>query len=93
MNRYCIEIICDSPPKLLIGDTIAGGQVVGVRSDEPDSVSALWLSNKTGLSKSTITTKLAVIAQGSKGKRFYPRLQALAMLSDDTPKKGRPRKY
>lgn len=93
MNRYCIEIIADSPPRLFVGDKIAGGQVVGVRSDEPDSVSASWLANKTGLSKSTITNKLTTIAQGGDGKRIYPRMQALQLLIDDKSlRKGRPRK-
>lgn len=93
MNRYCIEILSDTPPRLFIGDVVAGGQVVAIKSDEPDTVSASWLSDKTGLSKSTITAKLANIAQGTNGKKMYSRLQALTILKNDKQKqKGRPRK-
>lgn len=92
MNRYCIEILSDTPPRLFIGDVVAGGQVVAIKSDEPDTVSASWLSDKTGLSKSTITAKLSAIAQGTDGKKMYSRLQALHLLSGDKGKKGRPRK-
>ncbi|MDO4897598.1 MAG: hypothetical protein Q3971_09580 [Moraxella sp.] len=65
---------------------------MAIKSDEPDTVSASWLSDKTGLSKSTITTKLATIAQGTEGKKMYARLHALHLLSGDKGKKGRPRK-
>lgn len=92
MNRYSIEILSDAPPRLFIGDVVAGGQVVAIKSDEPDTVSASWLSEKTGLSKSTITAKLSSIAQGTDGKKMYARLQALHLLSGDKGKKGRPRK-
>ena len=27
-NRYTIEIIADAPPRLCLGDVIAGGQIV-----------------------------------------------------------------
>lgn len=91
MNRYSIEILSDTPPRLFVGDVVAGGQVVAIKSDEPDTVSASWLSDKTGLSKSTITAKLANIAQGTNGKKMYSRLQALTMLKNDK-QKGRPRK-
>lgn len=91
MNRYCIEILSDTPPRLFIGDSVAGGQVVAIKSDEPDTVSASWLSEKTGLSKSTITAKLASIAQGS-GKKMYARQTALQMLGSTKQRMGRPRK-
>ena len=29
-NRYTIEIIADAPPRLCVGDVIAGGQIVGI---------------------------------------------------------------
>lgn len=91
MNRYSIEILSDTPPKLFIGDSVAGGQVVAIKSDEPDAVSASWLAEKTGLSKSTITAKLAEIGQGN-GKKMYARQAALHILQDTKPKLGRPRK-
>ena len=29
-NRYTTEIIADAPPRLCLGDVIAGGQIVGI---------------------------------------------------------------
>ena len=39
-HRYTIEIIADAPPRLCLGDVIAGGQIVGINcaNDEPDIV-------------------------------------------------------
>ena len=90
MNRYCIEIVSDMPPRLFIGDDIAGGRVVSIKSDEPDYVSTAWLAEKTGLSKSTITDKLKTLAIGN-GKFTYPRSQALQLLQQGTKKRGRKR--
>lgn len=92
MNRYLIEITSEQPPRLAIGDNVAGGQVIGIKSNDPDVVSVTWLASRTGLSKSTILDKLAGIAQGTNGKKIYPRLQALQMLKDNKAKTGRPRK-
>lgn len=91
MNKYSIEILSDRPPQIFLGEMLAGGQVVAIKSDEPDFVSTAWLADKTGLSKSSITDKLKSIAQGS-GKFVYPRLIALQMLQDRGKPKGRPRK-
>lgn len=55
--------------------------MVSVASDDPDNVSASWLSKRTGLSSSTVRTKCAVINVGTKGKALYPREQALTLLS------------
>ena len=58
-NRYTIEIIADAPPRLCLGDKLAGGQIVGINcaNDEPDIVSAAWLADKLTLSKSTIVNR------------------------------------
>lgn len=91
MNKYSIEILADAPPRVFIGDSLAGGQVVAIKSNEPEFVSAKWLSEKTGLSKPTIIDRLRSIAQGS-GKFTYPRMTALSILQSGEIKKGRPRK-
>lgn len=91
MNRYSIEILSNTPPQIFVGARLAGGEVVAIKSDEPDFVGTSWLAEKTGFSKSHIADKLKTIAQGN-GKFTYPRLQALQILKDDKPKKGRPRK-
>lgn len=90
MQKYLIEIIAPTAPQLFIGDKIMGGEVIAIKSNEPEFVSAKWLADKTGLSKTTIVNKLRSIAQGD-GKFMYPRLQALSLLQDDNLKRGRPR--
>lgn len=91
MNKYCIEILASAPPRVYIGDNVAGGKVVAIKSDDPELVSTTWLSEKFGLSKSLIVRKLRPISQGN-GKFLYPRDAAVQMLEDDKVKRGRPRK-
>lgn len=94
MNTYIIELQSDTPPRVFIGDSVAGGQVVAIKDNTPSLVDAKWLMNATGLSRGHINDKLRHIAQGTAGKRLYNRVQALTMLANDKEtKKGRPRKY
>lgn len=92
-QRYTIEIIADAPPRLCLGDVIAGGQIVGINcaNDEPDIVSAAWLADKLTLSKSTIVNRCININIGTNGKHLYNREQAIALLTTSTPKRGRRR--
>lgn len=93
MNRYCIEIVADVPPRVYIGDSIAGGKVVAIKDDSPQMVTTKWLVERYGLSANTIADKLSAIAQGTVGKRLYPRLQAIAILDGENQRKvGRKRK-
>lgn len=91
MNKYTIEILAEKPPRLHLGELLAGGEVIGIKNDEPDFVTTTWLAKKTNLSRTTINERLKPIAQG-KGKFVYPRLIALQMLQDRGKTKGRPRK-
>ena len=92
-NRYTIEIIADAPPRLCLGDVIAGDQIVGINcaNDEPDIVSAAWLADKLTLSKSTIVNRCININIGTNGKHLYNREQAIALLTTSAPKRGRRR--
>lgn len=92
-QKYIIEIIADAPPKLCLGDALAGGQIVGIAcaNDEPDIVSAAWLTDKLTLSKSTIVNRCANINIGTDGKHLYRREQAIALLTTSAPKRGRRR--
>ena len=93
MNKYSIEIVSDAPPRLFIGDSIAGGKVIAIKDDNPSLVTVSWLAERYGLSANTIGAKLSSIAQGTSGKRLYPRLQAMAILDSENQRKvGRKRK-
>ena len=93
MDKYSIEIISDSPPRIFVGDHIAGGKVVAIKDDNPPLVTMCWLTDRYSLSANTIAAKLESIAQGTTGKRLYPRQQAVAILNGDlTRKLGRKRK-
>lgn len=91
MNKYTIEILAEKPPKLHLGELLAGGEVIGIKYDEPDFVTTAWLTKKTNLSRTTINERLKPIAQGT-GKFTYPRLTALEMLKEKSRPRGRPRK-
>ena len=94
MNTYIIELQSDTPSRVFIGDSVAGGQVVAIKDNTPSLVDTKWLTNATGLSRTQINNKLRTIAQGTSGKRLYNRVQALTMLNNDKEqRKGRPRKY
>lgn len=92
-QKYTIEIMADTPPRLCLGDILAGGQIVTIKcaNDEPDIVSATWLANRLNISKSTVTNRCQMLNQGTIGKALYPREQAITLLTTKEKRRGRPR--
>lgn len=92
-QKYTIEILADTPPRLYLGDHLAGGHIVAIAcaNDEPDTVSASWLAKRLNISKSTVTSRCQAINQGTIGKALYPREQAITLLTSKEKKRGRPR--
>lgn len=92
-QKYTIEILAEAPPRLCLGDVLAGGKIVTIKcaNDEPDAVSAAWLANRLNISKSTVTTRCQMLNMGTVGKGLYPREQAIALLTTKEKRRGRPR--
>lgn len=95
INEYVIRIRSQQPPQVFIGSRLAGGKVVSIADDMPDTVSVAWLSERyPAFSKQTIRAKLELIKQGSAGKAFYDREAACELLSGAIKtKRGPKRKY
>lgn len=95
LNEYVIRIRSQQPPQVFIGSSLAGGKVVSIADDMPDTVSVAWLSERyPAFSKQTIRAKLEPIKQGSSGKAFYDRVAACELLSGAIEaKRGPKRKY
>ncbi len=93
-QKYTIEIVSDIPPRLFLGDTIAGGKITAIKcaNDEPQFVSAKYLAEKLGIHRSTVTNKCREINKGTEGKAIYDREQAIILLTAPTRKRGRKRK-
>lgn len=92
-QHYTIQIVADAPPKICLGDTLAGGHVISIAcaNDAPDIVSAAWLAQHLTLSKSTVVKRCVDINIGTHGKHLYNREQAIALLTTKLAKRGRPR--
>lgn len=92
-NEYTIKIRSQQPPQVFIGGSLAGGKVVSISDDMPDSVSLAWLAERfPSYSKETIRKQLEPIKQGSAGKAIYDRVAAYQLLSNAPKRAGRPRK-
>ena len=91
-NEYTIKIRSHEPPKIFIGGSLAGGKVVSISDDMPDTVSVAWLSERyPSISKETIRKRLELIKQGTTGKAIYDRVAACELLSGVKKRTGRPR--
>lgn len=96
LNEYVIRIRSQQPPQVFIGSSLAGGKVVSIADDMPDTVSVAWLSERyPAFSKQTIRAKLEPIKQGLAGnKAIYDRVAACELLSGAIEaKRGPKRKY
>lgn len=95
LNEYVIRIRSQQPPQIFIGGSLAGGKVVSIADDMPDTVSVAWLSERyPAFSKETIRKRLEPIKQGSAGKAIYDRVAACELLNGAVEaKRGRKRKY
>lgn len=68
--RYTVTIESDTPPKLYLGENIAGGTVVALSAEsKPKLVDVTWLCGRyTGLSRDRITEIVRSINKGTAGK-------------------------
>ena len=91
--RYTVTIESDTPPKLYLGENIAGGTVVALSAEpKPKLVDVSWLLQRYPLTRTTIINRLAGHNQGSDGKHLYCPDTAHAILTAAPKKRGRVRK-
>lgn len=92
-GEYLIRIRSDQPPRVFLGDNVAGGEVVAVVDDNPVMVDIAWLLLRfPAMSRDTIRARLADIKQGTGKKCMYDRVQAMSLLAAKPKRRGRPRK-
>ena len=90
MQEYMIKVVCEKPPKIMLGENIGGGIVKELKEVAQELVTASQLAALYNLSVDTIRNKLVSINQGTVGKGLYnPRL-AHDLLTQKS-KRGRPR--
>ncbi len=81
--KYTIEVESENPPTILIGQNLFGGKVTALKMENiPKLVTVGWLSERYGLSRTTIIKKLESHQQGSEGKYLYDSQVALVVLSN-----------
>ncbi len=81
--KYTIEVESENPPSILIGQNLFGGKVTALKMENiPKLVTVGWLSERYGLSRTTIIKKLEPYKQGSEGKYLFDSQVAMAALSN-----------
>ena len=86
--KYIITVESDTPPQVMLGQNVFGGEVVGLEMEKiPTLVSVAWLVEKYGMAKTTIIKRLDGFNQGSNGKFLYDSKTAMAILSQNPKSK------
>lgn len=91
--KYTFTVESDTPPKIILGQSIFGGKVVGMEMETvPNLVSVAWLAERYGFSKTTIIKKLKGHNKGTDGKHLYDPKVAMVMLSQPLKNKRGPKR-
>jgi hypothetical protein len=70
-KKYIITLEGDFPPKLFLGEEIAGCRIIELRSEElPRRVDAAWLLERYSLSRKSLIEHLRVFKKGMKVNIF-----------------------
>ena len=71
-KKYTIVVESESPPKLYLGDEIAGCKIIELKSEElPRRVDASWLLERYPLSRKSLIDQLRIFNKGNDGKHLY----------------------
>ena len=71
-KKYIIVVESESPPKLYLGDEIAGCKIIELKSEElPRRVDASWLLERYPLSRKSLIDQLRIFNKGNDGKHLY----------------------
>ena len=88
MTIYIIALDGDSLD-LKLGDQLCGGRVIRLEAElEPPSVSASWLAKNYGYTPAHVRNVLSEIKEGGPGKYTYPRIEAIALLTAKSKRRG-----
>lgn len=90
IQKFIIELECDAPPAILLGQNLFGGKVTALKiEDAPKLVSVTWLAERYGFSKTTIIKKLEGHNKGTDGKHLYdPRVAMVALSQPQKNNRG-----
>ena len=70
-KKYIITLEGNAPPRLFLGEEIAGCKIIELRSEElPRRVDAAWLLERYSLSRKSLIEHLRVFNKGNEGKHF-----------------------
>lgn len=91
--KYLIEVECETPPAILLGQNLFGGKVTALKvEDVPKLVTVSWLVERYGLSKATIIKRLEGCNQGTGGKHLYEAKVAMLVLTNSQKSKRGPKR-
>lgn len=80
-KKYIVVLEGEVPPKLVLGDEIAGCKIIELKSEEfPRRVDAAWLLERYTLSRQYITEHLRVFNKGNDGKHLYDPNEVIPIL-------------
>ncbi len=88
--KYTITVESDTPPQVMLGQSIFGGKVTGLEMENtPSLVSVAWLAERYGFSKPTIIKKLEGHNMGTDGKHLYnPKVASVVLSQPQKNKRG-----
>ena len=83
MSKYTVVIDSDKPPQIYLGDILAGGKVIELKSEElPNRVTAAWLAERFNLSRKTIIDKVGIFNKGDDNKHLYDPKEVMPILEN-----------
>lgn len=83
LNKYVVVIESSKPPRLFLGDDLAGGIIVELKAEElPHRVTSAWLAKRFNLSRKTIIEKVGMFNKGDENKHLYDPKEVLPVLEN-----------
>ncbi|MCT9288615.1 hypothetical protein KTH76_04795 [Acinetobacter baumannii] len=82
-KKYIITLEGDAPPKLFLGEEIAGCKIIELRLEElPRRVDAAWLLERYSLSRKSLIEHLRIFNKGDEGKHLYDPNEVIPVLDN-----------
>lgn len=82
-KKYIIVVENEFPPRLYLGDEIAGRKIFELKSEElPRRVDAAWLLKRYSLSRKSLIEHLRVFNKGNEDKHLYDPNEVIPILDN-----------